>query len=359
MSNGPRRPPSRVSIVVNNHGYARYLPAAIESALGQRHGAIHVIVVDDGSRDESRQIIASYGERVTPVLKERGGQASALNAGYARADADVVMFLDADDTLDPEAAGRVAAAFDGGTDVARVHFRLRVVDAAGTPSGAVKPEARLPLPRGDLGPQTLRCPFDGPWLPTSGNAFSSDVLRALLPIPEDEYGICADWYLVHVSSLYGRVEAIDETLGCYRVHGANAYEPDAGSLDLGHLRQTIGFAALTRGHIAEHARRLHLRHDEKRAASMCDVANRAVWLRLRGDVDPLGDDSALSLLRQGMRACGARDDVGWPLKGLFLSWLVAMLGARRAPARRLAELFLLPATRPRFNPVLGALHRAR
>ena len=71
-----------LDIVVNNFNYARFLTAAVDSALAQRGTDVHVIVVDDGSTDDSRDLIASYGDRVTPVLKENGGQASAFNAGF-------------------------------------------------------------------------------------------------------------------------------------------------------------------------------------------------------------------------------------------------------------------------------------
>ena len=79
-------PPSPlVTIVVNNYNYARFLAEAIDSALAQTYAALEVVVVDDGSTDESREIIAQYGGRVIPVLKDNGGQASAFNAGFAAA----------------------------------------------------------------------------------------------------------------------------------------------------------------------------------------------------------------------------------------------------------------------------------
>jgi GT2 family glycosyltransferase len=66
-----------VSIVINNFNYARYLPHAIDSALAQTHRPTQVIVVDDGSTDDSRPVIDRYAGRIRPVLKTNGGQASA------------------------------------------------------------------------------------------------------------------------------------------------------------------------------------------------------------------------------------------------------------------------------------------
>jgi glycosyltransferase involved in cell wall biosynthesis len=56
-----------VSIIINNYNYGRFLKNAIDSALVQTHAQIEVIVVDDGSTDHSREIIASYGSRVIPM----------------------------------------------------------------------------------------------------------------------------------------------------------------------------------------------------------------------------------------------------------------------------------------------------
>src|SRR5687768_5094018 len=92
-----------VSIIIDNFNYGRFLAEAIDSALAQTHGETEVIVVDDGSTDDSRAIIARYGERVRSVLKENGGQASALNAGYRISRGEVVLFLDSDDVLFPGA----------------------------------------------------------------------------------------------------------------------------------------------------------------------------------------------------------------------------------------------------------------
>src|SRR5262245_35878004 len=73
-----------VSILINNFNYAKYLPQAIDSALSQTYQPIEVIVVDDGSTDDSQRILSRYEPQVVPILKKNGGQASAFNAGVAR-----------------------------------------------------------------------------------------------------------------------------------------------------------------------------------------------------------------------------------------------------------------------------------
>src|SRR5262249_35315249 len=91
------------SIIVSNYNYGRFLRKWLDSALAQTFANKEVIVVDDGSTDESRKIISSYGKQIIPILKENGGQASAFNAGFAASRGEAVLFLDADDLLLPSA----------------------------------------------------------------------------------------------------------------------------------------------------------------------------------------------------------------------------------------------------------------
>src|SRR5215813_6060987 len=95
------------SIIIDNYNYGRFLQGAIDSALQQTYTPLEVIVVDDGSTDNSREIIAGYGPRIIPVLKENGGQASAFNAGFRVSRGAVVFFLDSDDLLIPTAVENV------------------------------------------------------------------------------------------------------------------------------------------------------------------------------------------------------------------------------------------------------------
>ena len=75
--------PLTLTVLINNHNYARYLREATDSALEQTYPRTEVVVVDDGSTDESTEVIRSYGDRIVPVFKSNGGQASAFNAGFA------------------------------------------------------------------------------------------------------------------------------------------------------------------------------------------------------------------------------------------------------------------------------------
>ena len=84
-------------MVIPVYDGARYLPAAIDSALGQTRPPDEVVVVDDGSGDATPEVIASYGDRLTAIRQRHLGNATALNRGIGATSGEYVAFLDADD----------------------------------------------------------------------------------------------------------------------------------------------------------------------------------------------------------------------------------------------------------------------
>jgi glycosyltransferase involved in cell wall biosynthesis len=222
------------SVVVNNYNYAPFLGQAIESALAQTYSPLEVIVVDDGSTDESRAVIEAYGDRIIPVLKENGGQGSALNAGFAASQGDVVIFLDADDVMLPTAVSRAMELFSRGA-IAKVHWPLWEIDAGGNRTGRIVPFD--PLPAGDFRERTLR---EGTSLsgssPTSGNAWARSFLDRVMPLPANQLPLSADAYLFGLAPAFGLIAREREPQGAYRVHGRNNYSgtPFALRLDAGY-----------------------------------------------------------------------------------------------------------------------------
>jgi glycosyltransferase involved in cell wall biosynthesis len=207
------------SVIINNYNYGRYLADAIDSALGQTCSDWEVIVVDDGSSDESRHVIANYGDRVIPVLKKNGGHASAFNAGFRCSRGQVILFLDADDVLLPTAIEKALGPFQD-PRVVHVHWPLWKVNAAGQRTGEVVPGE--PLPRDDFCEFVQRHgPATYPVSPTSGNAWSRRYLESVLPIPEEPFRQAAESYLFTLSPIYGLLAVIDEPQSHYRIHGHN------------------------------------------------------------------------------------------------------------------------------------------
>ncbi|HEX6508830.1 MAG TPA: glycosyltransferase [Chloroflexota bacterium] len=210
------------SIIVNNYNYERYLAEAIDSALEQTYPSVEVVVVDDGSTDNSQEIIASYGDRIVPILKENGGQVSVFNVGFRAGRGDIVCFLDADDTLLPSAMEKVVERFED-PEVSKVHWPLWVVDESGGMTGTVEP--RHGVPEGDMREDVLaRGPDNPSWPPTSGNAWRRRFLERVVPLPETDFELVpvfADAYLNMLAPLFGRIARITDPQACYRLHDSN------------------------------------------------------------------------------------------------------------------------------------------
>ena len=93
---------SLVSIVIPTHNCAQYLGGAIRSALRQTHRQIEVIVVDDGSTDDTVKVVRAFGDAVRYLYQQNAGPSAARNLGLAHARGEYVAFLDADDEVRPE-----------------------------------------------------------------------------------------------------------------------------------------------------------------------------------------------------------------------------------------------------------------
>lgn len=223
-----------VSIIIPNHNYASYLPHAIDSALAQTYPSIEVIVVDDGSTDQSHEVIASYQDRIISVFKENGGQGSAFNAGYAASRGDLVAFLDADDMFRPEKMSKVVEAWRAHPDASVLYHQLQGIDAHGDDLWQGKPWPKVVL-RGNIRARVEQSGGWWPWPVTSGLCFPRAYLEQVLPISEVEFPSRADSYLAGLAPFLGPVVGIPEPLAWYRIHrtgGSNRYGK-TGSKQLG------------------------------------------------------------------------------------------------------------------------------
>ena len=187
----------------------------MDSALAQTYPKVEVIVVDDGSTDNSREVLESYGNRIRTVFKSNGGQPSAINAGFRASQGDLIANLDSDDVYAADMLERVVEAWK--PDTVKAHFPLRVIDADGVDCGALNPRARLAS--GNVAELLLQ---KGKYIssPSSGNVYSRSVLARILPIPEESWDHF-DCYLETLAPFYGNVIALDDPLGFYRIHDKN------------------------------------------------------------------------------------------------------------------------------------------
>lgn len=343
-----------VSIIINNYNYDKFLNEVINSALTQSYLNTEVIVVDDGSTDNSRETITNYTNRIIPVLKENGGQASALNAGFIVSHGEIVIFLDADDYLFSHTVEQVVAAWN--PNVAKVHYYLEVVDTLGNPNGIYPPPER-PLDSGDVWPILLNRGRYGTPV-TSGNAFSRTVLNKIFPIPEAKFRLAADGYLVTLVPFYGQIVSVEKALGAYRMHGNNLWAQSKG-VEIEKFSQFI-------------------QHDLDRYELLtCKVTElgdmtpqnfsyrdsfhlrmRIASLRLNHQNHPIPSDSLFVLMYKGILATWQYSDYNWQKRLLLSMWFIG-IGLLPLPIARYAVNWqFAPQCRPKIlNRILDLFRK--
>lgn len=209
--------PLRFSIIIANYNYEHFVARAIDSALGQDWGDIEVIVVDDGSRDGSRSVIEGYGARINAIFQANAGQRVANNTGFAACTGDVVVFLDADDVLEPDFAREVAAVWREG--LSKVQVLMRLVDAQERPLGPLIPR----ISHRPSAAQMQRWARNGihvPMPPGSGNAYARGFLAKFFPLGP-EHDSFTDSTTLIMAPLLGEIETVMRPLVLYRQHGDN------------------------------------------------------------------------------------------------------------------------------------------
>ncbi len=309
----------RVSIVINNHNYARFLDDAISSCLGQSYPNKEIIVVDDGSRDNSREVMERYADRVICIYKPNGGQASAINEGFLHCHGDLILFLDADDMLERDVLSQCVQVWDG--QATKVHYRLDIIDETGAVIGQ-DPGTSIKLPEGDVSSGLLtRGHYITP--PGSGNIYSRKFLDAVMPIPAEPFRRAADSYLYILAALHGEIRALPRVGGKYRMHGANGFLKKrrfSTPRDLeGALQRHERCLALIDKFVAE--RGLKKKYHPKYYPT--PNFNRLLLGRVQKKLDYRTTFHLLELILYGIfsdKTCGAKQRLEWLLRILLIAF---------------------------------------
>jgi glycosyltransferase involved in cell wall biosynthesis len=120
-----------VSVVIPTYNRARFLPAAVASIRAQTHRCAEVVIVDDGSTDDTAQVVARLGDGIRYLRQDNAGPAAARNSGIAAARGDVIAFLDTDDRWLPTKTERQLANLAAHAEVALVSADMAIEDASG------------------------------------------------------------------------------------------------------------------------------------------------------------------------------------------------------------------------------------
>jgi O-antigen/teichoic acid export membrane protein/GT2 family glycosyltransferase len=203
-----------VSVVIATHNYGRYLGAALDSALGQTFRNTEIIIVDDGSTDDTSAVVQAYcaDERVTYHRLDRQGQPRAKNFGIRMSCAPLIAFLDADDIWLLDKLERQVPLFDADPDVGMVYSRRLVMDAEGWELEYKQPQ----LYRGWVLPRIFRSNFV---------CFSSSVVRRSVFEAvggfDESIGLAIDYDLWLRVALHYRIDYVDAPLVRYRTGHAS------------------------------------------------------------------------------------------------------------------------------------------
>jgi hypothetical protein len=144
-----RRPTPPVSIVLATYNRAALLPLALDSALAQNYSDLEVLVMDDGSTDETREVLAGYARRFPPERfrfesHSNMGQARTLNRGYELARGELIGYLSDDDLVAPGLVSALARTLAERSDAAAAYPAYRMIDAEGTVIDTTLPLAYTP-----------------------------------------------------------------------------------------------------------------------------------------------------------------------------------------------------------------------
>jgi glycosyltransferase involved in cell wall biosynthesis len=128
-----------VSVVIPTYNYARYLPEAIDSALAQTFTDREIIVIDDGSTDDTAQVVRRFGDRVIYEAQVNAGLPAARNRGCALARGEYLAFLDADDVWMPDKLERQLRTLRENPTAVMVCGMMNRIDIDGKPLQGIKP----------------------------------------------------------------------------------------------------------------------------------------------------------------------------------------------------------------------------
>jgi glycosyltransferase involved in cell wall biosynthesis len=122
---------TRVTAAITTYNRAAFLPGAIESVFAQTFQDYELLVVDDGSTDETPEVLARYGERIRVVTQPNGGRSAVRNTAVREARAPLISFLDSDDRWVPDKLERQVPVLEAEPELAMVHGHVDVVDDRG------------------------------------------------------------------------------------------------------------------------------------------------------------------------------------------------------------------------------------
>lgn len=201
----------KISIVTISYNQAPYLRQCIDSVLNQNIQNIEYIVVDPGSTDGSREIIKSYGNKITRIFEKDKGPADGLNKGFAIATGDIFCFINSDDTLAPNSLRYVENFFTENPNIDVLNGSGDFIDEYGKSIGIITPSQF----------SSWRYAYGAVTLFQQGTFFKADAFRCINGFNSNN-NICWDGELFVDMYISGKKFQIkNEHLASFRMDGSN------------------------------------------------------------------------------------------------------------------------------------------
>ena len=209
--------PKSVSVVIPTYNYGRFIKAAISSVLDQTRSPSEVIVVDDGSTDETTAVVAAFGKAVRYMRQDNAGVSAARNLGVRESTSQLIAFLDADDTLEPSTLEKQVARLDSDEEIGLVHCAMREFDDE---TGAT---IRLHMEGGEDRVANNLLLWEGPLIVAAGAIIVSRQAFDRVGGFDTRMKVGEDWdFCYRVAQLF-KIGFVAEPLVNYRRHNAAAH----------------------------------------------------------------------------------------------------------------------------------------
>ncbi|OLE73685.1 MAG: hypothetical protein AUG12_04310 [Acidobacteria bacterium 13_1_20CM_2_57_8] len=210
---------SLISVVIPCYNQARFLGKAVESVLSQSHKELELIVVNDGSTDETERVASQYlaDPRFRLINQKNAGLPAARNRGLSESQGDFLNFLDSDDWLAQDMLRTLLTTLDQNPEIAFAYCDIKIVDAAGAPGDTFSVGAAREILNGDIFGSLVQSGY----FPPHTVLIRRSVLDDVGPFDE-QLGGHADYELwLRASGKGHHALYVDQKLACYRIHGNN------------------------------------------------------------------------------------------------------------------------------------------
>jgi glycosyltransferase involved in cell wall biosynthesis len=246
MTTDSRKETPLVSVIVPNFNYAKFLPDCLDSLLAQSYSNIEIIVVDDGSTDESLEVLNGYSKRVRIISSMNYGVNHARNLGLLGSHGDFVAFCDSDDWWEPEKIARQIQLLLHNQKLSLVYCGIRIIGIVEDSFTVFKPKYR-----GNVADEILHFPTRAivhlgastallrrSYLDSEGLAWNSR-----LNLPGEDINF------FNKIALKSEIDFIDDPLVNYRQHSFSRSKMNTADFISGNRESFIDFISYANGYL--------------------------------------------------------------------------------------------------------------